>query len=409
MEESQLKTLEEFQALFGNYSYVVTAKVGDPVYGKAKARLIWAAQTAQATFNLGLKSLLIASVDRLPYKVESPQNVDAVRRNLQELYNIKADFDIMLLYPPVGEVKERPAGHYELSYEIPRYVFPRTSVVHTRDPKLVQRCVAAKIPFLYEDHDEDHNLSPEIDIRLFDSPLCKGIVAITPNVAERLKMTLTTVGASKLLICDSGVNSAAFDKQIDKSVRWRRFLLKEENRKKLVVYSGGMQKERGIGDILQVAIRHPDIMFAFAGGTDRDINLWYDYTKMKRINNVKFLGYLPQSEACSLQQSADVLLSTRANDYRATITSPLKFFEYLASETPIVSSKINALQNLDTEGLAVSWYEAGDLIELEKKILTTFQKFPRDGKCFSQNSNFARKFTWEERQKKILKQILDMK
>jgi glycosyltransferase involved in cell wall biosynthesis len=222
-------------------------------------------------------------------------------------------------------------------------------------------------------------------------------------------MTLTTAGANKLLVCDSGVNSAAFTKQPNKSARWRRFLLKEESRKKLVVYSGGMQKERGIEDILQVAARHPDIMFAFAGGTDRDINIWYDYTKAKKINNVRFLGYLPQAEACSLQQSADILLSTRANDYRATITSPLKFFEYLASETPIVSTKINALQNLDTEGLAVSWYEAGDLIELEKKIFSTFAKFPKGGKCYSQNSSFAKKFTWEERQKKILNQILDIK
>ncbi len=124
-----------------------------------------------------------------------------------------------------------------------------------------------------------------------------------------------------------------------------------------------------------------------------------------RLGNVRFFGYLPHDVVCELQQAADVLILSRAASERASITSPLKFFEYLASGTPIVSARLPATARFETEGCAIEWYEPGQLNDLADSLLRSFDRFEYSQAPHRQNVDVALRHSWQERQKTLFRFI----
>ena len=379
----------------------ITARMGDPLVQAARARLIWAAQTSQATSDLGFDVVLVGSGNNLPVKVEGPVGVTAIKRIVAGFYNVAGDFDIMPLYPPDPN-KDRPApyGGHEANNLFPRYVQPYVDLVHTRDPRIVGHCIKANIPVIFEDHNEDYHLSGDaLNVNL-NHPNVRAVVAITASVADRL--VLMGINRTKIIVQDSGVNQRALERVPERANAWRRSLLRNSKHKYLAVYAGGLQVERGIGHIINAALHMPDVMFAMAGGNRKDIGMWIQQAKEMNLSNVRFLSYLPQDQAIALQQAGDVALMTRQAGARGTITSPLKFFEYLASGTPALCATTPVLAAKNTEGLAVTWYDPTNEENLIPALRETFEKFPRRIDGYSQNIEYVYAYTWQERQKNIL-------
>lgn len=376
----------------------VCARMGDPLYQEAKARLIWAAQTAQATKDVGSDVVLVGSGSTLPIKVEGPEGVRALRRLVSDLYNVEADFEIMPLYGPAtsGGLNY---GDVEANELFPRYVLPYVDLVHTRDPRIVKTCISAGIPVIYEDHNEDYHLS-ETNLDFLNQPMVRAVVAITTSVASRLE--LLGVARSKIVVQDSGVNRRALQRFPVRAEAWRRSLLGDGRCDRLVAYSGGLQTERGIAHIMKAALHMPDVMFALAGGYKRDIAHWLAMAKEFNLLNVRFLKYLPQAQAIELQQAADAVLMTREPGARGAISSPLKYFEYLASGTPVVSAATAVLREKDTTGLASIWYDPEVPETLVERLRELFKTYPRRIDGYAANIEQARQYTWQERQKKIL-------
>jgi glycosyltransferase involved in cell wall biosynthesis len=142
----------------------------------------------------------------------------------------------------------------------------------------------------------------------------------------------------------------------------------EEARKRLnlsqrftVGYAGHMYPGRGVDLIIELAKRMPDIQFLLIGGTDSDIAHWrahaYDYD----ITNMLFMGFVPNGSLPDYYAACDVLLMP----YQRTVAvyggvgdsaaymSPMKMFEYMASERLIVSSDLPVLHDVLSENNAV--------------------------------------------------------
>ncbi|WP_417708330.1 glycosyltransferase [Roseibium aggregatum] len=387
--------------------YVFCARVGDDVAARARARSIWAAQSAQATQNLGIDTCLVGGVKKLPFPALKPGFRAKSKRYLAKLYNIEADFDVRILHSnPVEKLlpEDHPLvtehGEWEFRFEVPRTVLPFAKLVHTRDPRLAAQCLKAGIRVIYEDHDEEFQVAgrPEI-AELFESPHAAAIVAITSEVASRLEEH--GVPSQKILVADSGVNRRAFRYCRQRTNTWRKFLL-EDRYKHLVSYSGGLQLERGIDQIMETARSSPDTMFAIMGGNKSDNHMWKSFTRSENITNVKYFGFVDQKDVCDIQKACDAVLYTRSHEGRPGVTSPLKMFEYLASGAPIVSAVIPALTHMKNKDLAITWYDPSDASSLGESLQRCFRDFPRREELYEQNRALAQQFTWEERQKKIL-------
>lgn len=377
----------------------VCARMGDPLFQPARARLIWAAQTAQAVNDLGAQALLVGSGRGLPIKHEGPEGVKVLKRLVADMYNVAGTFSIMPLYsPPPKEGGQY--GQHEAYNLFPLYVQPYVDLVHTRDPRVVANCIKSQIPVIYEDHNEDYHLAADaLDLDL-NNPMVVAVVAITRSVADRL--VLMGTNRARIIIQDSGVNARALDRKPIRAAAWRKSLLRDGRQERLAVYTGGMQIERGIAHIMNAALRMTDVMFAMAGGNSKDIAYWVKQAKAKNLTNVQFLGYLPQNQVIELQQAADVVLMTRESGARSTITSPLKFFEYLASGTPILSARTTVLQEKDTNELSVGWYNAETQDSIISALRHIFATYPFKIEGYAENIAFSRIYTWQERQKKII-------
>jgi glycosyltransferase involved in cell wall biosynthesis len=64
-----------------------------------------------------------------------------------------------------------------------------------------------------------------------------------------------------------------------------------------------------------------------------------DVSVLKEKNNIKFLGLMPQSELPEQMHAFDVCLNIFAPGRLAKDVSPLKFYEYLATGKPVVSTR----------------------------------------------------------------------
>ena len=94
--------------------FVVCARMGDPLFLAGRARLIWAAQTAQAMAELTDSCLLVGSGQHLPFKVESVDGTKSLSRVVATMYNVAGDFEMMPLYGPrVDQQNPLPYGKVE--------------------------------------------------------------------------------------------------------------------------------------------------------------------------------------------------------------------------------------------------------------------------------------------------------
>jgi glycosyltransferase involved in cell wall biosynthesis len=380
--------------------YVICAKRDDPLVRPARARLIWAANTAAATAALGVPAVLAGTAAGLPFRVDSLAGIFAAKRRLNELYNVDTDFNVAISADPGASKSDQKRS---LSPEFLHSVLPRAGLVHTRDPAVAIACARRKINYILEHHDEDYqNDFKEWDLLFQNSATCLALVAITEKVRETLMEE--GVPPEKILVLDSGVNANAAVRRDEAAQSWRKHLLGGAYRK-LVVYAGGMQVERGIADVMQAAEQMRDTLFVFCGGHPSNTEQWINAASDLRLGNVRFFGYLPHEVVCELQQAADAVVLTRAPTDRAAITSPLKFFEYLVSGTPIVSAQLPATSAFEGKQLAIEWYEPGSVDSLTTAFARSFDRFGYSAVPHEQNVKLGLLHTWEERQRNLFRFI----
>ncbi|MBC9209270.1 glycosyltransferase [Roseomonas aerophila] len=379
--------------------HVVVTKEGDPLCRAGRARLIWAANTAEATAALGIPCLLAGGANAFTYPVESIAGTFAAYRALEALYGVSGQFDLALLHPDPGEEAWSVDGDFR------RHVLPHAAFVQTRDPRIVLACVRRRIPYIFEHHAEDYqdSFAPWDELRLA-SPLCLAVVAITEAVKAQL--LARRVPAAKIIVLDSGVNARAALRRPEAASRWRHNLLTPPYHR-LAVYTGGMQAERGIGDLMNAAAALPDTLFILAGGHDVELADWRNQMVRHGLGNVRLIGYQNHEVVCELQQAADVLIFSRAVGKRGEITSPLKVFEYLLSGTPVVAAKIPATQRLAGQELASHLYDPTIQGDLPRALAASFKAFPYRMEGYGQNIRAGEPFIWQERQRRLMDFIGD--
>ena len=122
--------------------------------------------------------------------------------------------------------------------------------------------------------------------------------------------------------------------------------------KKIIGYAGGLYPGKGIERIIEIAASMQDYEFRVAGGTQSEISYWNERCQS---NNIFFSGHLRHAEIPAFLEKCDILLAP----YQAKVTtnsqgignispwmSPLKIFEYMASQRPIIASRLPAIEEI---------------------------------------------------------------
>ena len=96
----------------------------------------------------------------------------------------------------------------------------------------------------------------------------------------------------------------------------------------------------------------PGVTFLIVGGTTEDVSRLRQRVKVRGLSNVRIEDHVPPVRVPTYLAASDVLLLPNSANARnsARYTSPLKAFEYMASERPVVASDLPSLRELFEDG-----------------------------------------------------------
>lgn len=169
-----------------------------------------------------------------------------------------------------------------------------------------------------------------------------------------------------------------------------------------VAYIGHLYDYKGIPTILETAKLCETVNFHLIGGMPRDSERIQATVTEDNLTNVTLHGHKPQSELAPYLWNADILLLPPSIDHpSARWTSPVKLGEYLASETPVIATRIPALQDwLSDEH--VTFIDPDSPISMANAIQSVMSN-PQGAQQKSEKGlQLAREFSYQARAKTIL-------
>ncbi|MDJ0689640.1 MAG: glycosyltransferase family 4 protein [Xenococcaceae cyanobacterium MO_188.B32] len=374
-----------------------------------EAHIVHDVNTANAVANLGYSTVLVylnqTSLSSNPLDWFYPFRPQKPSAELVKYYNIQEKLKVLPLAMPFP-ISTRGGKWTNTStvvckYYFPVHIFPETKILHTLDWNLVKAAIEYGIPVIYErEHYQKNKYEPEI----VNSPLFQ--VAVTVADSVRDNMIYNGMPPEKIVKLPLSFNQSFLVREPEKARQWREKLL-SNGRKHLVVYSGGLYKFKGVDLLIDVAKQLPQIQFAFAGGKKPQVTAYRQLAKEKEVDNAIFLGYITHQDLPSLLQAANILAHPHCSGEASTFTSPLKFFEYLSSGTPIVATEILPLLEFKTADIPITWCEPDNPAKFASYLLQALEIYPRKVEGYKQQIDFAHQFSWESRMEKIISYVDD--
>ncbi len=173
-------------------------------------------------------------------------------------------------------------------------------------------------------------------------------------------------------------------------------------------YTGHLYSGRGAGLMLELARRHGDLSFVWAGGEPGAIHSWRERLTAEGVSNVTLLGFLPHKQVPGLHAAGDVLLMpygrkirVSSGDETSAFACPMKIFEYLAAGRPILSSDLPVFREVLNERNAIllppedvdAWDQALEGLIADPERRTALGRQSRED---------AHRYAWEARARSAL-------
>ena len=319
--------------------------------------------------------------------------------NIKERFKIKKIFSIDLI-PLQNIIGRLGLWTQSLSFAILAgfyLLFQKTDIIYSRDLFSLFFLSWFKSNLIYE----AHTFPKHFFLYKYIFKKVKAIIVITQN----LKNFFIERGISgdKILVAPDGVDLGEFN--ISQSQEQCRKNLNLSMDKKIILYTGHLFKWKGVS-VLAEAGQYLDknCLIIFVGGLERDVENFK--SQVSGFKNISVLGHQPHSQIPYYLKAADVLVLPNSAKVKISEywTSPMKMFEYMASQRPIVASDLPSIREVLNENNAVlvGSDSPADLARGIEKVL----KNPNFSvKIARQTFEDVKKYTWEKRAQSILEFI----
>jgi len=155
----------------------------------------------------------------------------------------------------------------------------------------------------------------------------------------------------------------------------------------IIGFSGMLQECIDYDAIEEIAKNRPDWSVVLVGGNMPGVNLDY----LKKHPNIHFLGMKPYAEMPAYLGAFDVCLNVFRSGDLSKDVSPLKFFEYLATGKPVVSTP-QPVQVLDYADSVYIANTTADMVGMCEKALSE-----SDDKMEKLRISYGEACSWEAR------------
>lgn len=372
------------------------------------AHLVQVAQCANAAANLGYSTVLAyprygTSIQQMSEAV-LPQLKTLEKSKLQGFYSIDSTNLSLAELPipwPQGKTNNRLTHPSTITckYYWPLHLKSRTSLVHTRDWNFAKAALKSHIPVIFEcDHYPTSSFEPEFANHNF----LQVVVTVIDTVRESI--IRNGIPSEKVLIAPNGFNRYFLERHPNEASEFREKLL-QNTYKQLVVYSGALYDFKGVDLILEISQKFPEVRFVFAGGPASQQRVYEEIAQDRHLSNVKFLGFLEQKVLAILLQSANVLAHPHRSGEASTFTSPMKLFDYMASGTPIVATRIDSLRTFESSPAIAKWCKADSPEQFAEALKYVLTRFPYKTGGYEGQLEHVQQFSWENRIKNILERV----
>ncbi|MBN2143878.1 MAG: glycosyltransferase family 4 protein [Candidatus Aureabacteria bacterium] len=282
-------------------------------------------------------------------------------------------------------------------------------VIYTRSLPAAVFALLLRIPVLLEMHAPPEGRFGPLIFRLFLSlsgkkrllPISKALADILDsgyNISRRSSSV-------SVVVSHDGVDLERYQDLPD-SVTARRILALPEI--PTAVCTGNLYDGRGRKMVTELARRLPHMQFLWIGGDSKAVECWRAQLAGDKISNIILTGFIENSRLPLYQAAAEVLLmpyermiTGSSGGNTAAFCSPLKMFEYMASNRPVISSDLPVIREVLNSANAVLC-PPDELEAWEHSLRLLLEDPGKRNQLASQARQDADCYTWIRRQNKIL-------
>jgi glycosyltransferase involved in cell wall biosynthesis len=202
------------------------------------------------------------------------------------------------------------------------------------------------------------------------------------------------VPLEKIVLERNGVDVELFG---SKTKAEARSLLQLDPKDRIVLYTGHLYDWKGADTLAAAAASLAEATVIFVGGTENDTERFR--AKWSHEPNIRIVGHVPHALIPLWQSAADVLVLPNSSKEEISVhyTSPMKLFEYMASNRPIVASDLPSIREVlpETACIYATPDDAASFADAVKVALSD-----------SDRARVARglvaEYSWEKRARRIL-------
>lgn len=282
-----------------------------------------------------------------------PTRHNAIQESVFSYYNVRGNFSVQTLKTPdfyFSGAFDRIAVFIKEFISALRLMFfalnNSAEIIYSRDELPIYFLSFFRENIVFEAH--RYSQRRAWYYRRFKNSGVK-IVVISRGIRE--KFLELGFSPSQVLLAPDGVDLQQF--QGVQTKKEARDLLKLPDDKILVVYTGHLYSWKGVDTLAQAAkLLDECFRVVVVGGSEEDV-AWYS-KKYSDCSNIFFIGWRPHRLMPAYLKAADILVLPNSNkeDISNTYTSPLKMFEYMASDRPIIASDLPSIREILTEEMA---------------------------------------------------------
>lgn len=273
------------------------------------------------------------------------------------------------------------------------------NIFYTRDEQLLPllQLFSKKVVW------EAHNLPKHKNFYLKYWHKCYKIISITNGL--KTELVKNGLGGDKILVSSDATDLDQFIniKESKEDLRRKLNLPLDKN---IITYTGHLYKWKGVQTLVDaMSLLSNNELLVIVGGTDKDI---FDLkNSTKGLANILIIGHLPQYQIPGYLKASDILVlpNSASSVISHTYTSPLKLFEYMASERPIIASDLPSIGEILNNYNSIL-VDPDDSQKLAKAINLVLSDATLSDKISKQSFADVQKYTWSERAKIIINNLL---
>lgn len=278
----------------------------------------------------------------------------------------------------------------------------QTHVVYTRTPFFVPFLLQQQQPLILEYHEPLG--SRAFEPSLWQHPQFLGMVTTGTELAEGYK----ALGLQPHQVCIQP-NAAAtelFQPPQTRSAARAALQLDLGSDRPVLLYAGQLYDYKGIPLLLGLAAKLPHCDFVLVGGAPDDVDRVRNLAAEQQLTNVQLTGHVSQQALPTYLYAADILLLPTSKTWeQASVTSPLKLFDYMSVQRPIVASDLPNIATVLQDGLNGRLARSDDVESFASAVTDLLENPPQAQEMAQRAYELVRQRTWSARAQRIIEFI----